>query len=137
MDVTQIMDEMAEDYTRLDQLEKGLEKAIEVLDRAEYAWLEVYDAVSEALKSEMEEAGRKGDPAEHTIESAARRQHRVTYTNWRRAKHARDMIQTQIKTKQVSLSGRQTHLNALRAETYQQPSQGGQRQQPSWSPRAA
>lgn len=133
----QIMNEMAEDYTRLDELEKQLDIAIALLDDAEQQWLEVWDKVSEDLKEEMREDGRKGDPAEHTIESVARRQNRIAFTNYRRAKHARERIQLQLKAKHSSLSGRQTHLNALKDETYQTSGQQRpQQQQPSWTPRA-
>jgi hypothetical protein len=104
------------DALRLDELEKALGEAADLLDQAEEAWDEVYDAVAESLKTEMANEGRKGDPAEHWITATTRRQHRATYVNWRRARRAMDRIEKQVKAKTAAMSGRQSELGALRDE---------------------
>lgn len=100
----------------LDDLDKALDVATVELDAAEEAWDELYDAVAESLISEYQEAGRKSDPAEHTITTATRRAHRVAYQRLRRAKRSLDRLEKQLQARRASLSGRQSELAAMRDE---------------------
>jgi hypothetical protein len=68
----------------------------------------VRDKVAESLKDEMEQQGRKGDPAEHWVDTQARRENRLAWTNYRRAKRAVERIKEQIKAKTSAMSGRQS-----------------------------
>jgi hypothetical protein len=111
------------DAARLDELEAAYGTAHALLDQAEEAWLDVKDTIAESLKDEMTEAGRKGDPAEHWIETQARKHNRVAYTNYRRAKRAVDRISEQAHMKRSAMSGRQSELAALRDEVRSQPYQ--------------
>lgn len=104
------------DAARLDELEKLAGVTADAMERAEYIWLEVRDVIAEALKDEMVSEGRKGDPAEHTVLTAARMAHRVEFTNWRRAKRALETIDRQMAAKRAAMSGRQSELAALRDE---------------------
>lgn len=101
---------------RLSELERGLSVATDALDQAEQRWLEVYDATATALAEEMTAAGRKGDPAEHWIESTARRENRTAFGNYRRAKRLVERLEKQIRARQSVVNARQSQLNALRAE---------------------
>jgi chromosome segregation ATPase len=107
-----IVNELGNDAARLDELDKLLDTAIDALDAAEDRWLEVRDKVAESLKDEMEQQGRKGDPAEHWIDTQARRENRLAWTNYRRAKRAVERIKEQIKAKTSAMSGRQSQLRA-------------------------
>lgn len=100
----------------LDRLSKALDQATDLLSEAEEAWDELYDAVAETLKEEMDEAQRKGDPAEHWITATTRKQHRAEYQTWRRAKKLVDKLEKQVKATTAALSGRQSELGALRDE---------------------
>lgn len=127
-DPATLMDALDADAVRLDELEKLEDDVVDALDQAEERWLEVHDAVADALKAEMEDVGRKGDPAEHWIESRARRENRVAYTNYRRAKRAAEKVQVQIQAKRAAMNGRQSLLRALsddaRSTTYNPQPEG-------------
>ena len=111
-----LMKSIDQDAVRLDELEQLLGTCVDTLDQAEERWLEVRDTVAEALKDEMEKQGRKADPAEHWIDTQARKENRVAYTNLRRAKRVMDKIQMQVRAKQAAMSGRQSELSTLRTE---------------------
>lgn len=111
------------DAGRLDELEQALGDATDLLDQAEDAWLEHRDGVAESLKDEMNEQGRKGDPAEHWIDTQARRENRVAWSNHRRAERAVRRIKEQLKAKQAAMNGRQSQLGALREELRARPYQ--------------
>lgn len=123
-----LMDALDADAVRLDELEQLIETATDALDQAEQEWLEVADAVAESLKDEMREEGRKGDPAQHWVETQTRRQHRVEYTNYRRAERAVKRIKEQLRAKQAAMNGRQSELAALRDELRAGQYQPGSRQ---------
>lgn len=110
------MDAMGVYAGLLDDLSKEFDEATDELDAAEEEWDKLYDAVAEDLKDEMAAADRKGDPAEHTITSITRRQHRAEYQRLRRAKHRMEKADRQLKTLTAALSGRQSELAALRDE---------------------
>jgi len=112
----EVMEALDADAARLDELEKHIGTATTLLDEAEERWLEVTDKVAEALKDEMREEGRKGDPAQHWVETQARRENREAYTNYRRAERAVKRIKEQLRAKQAAMSGRQSELAALRDE---------------------
>lgn len=95
----------------LDSLEKSVDHWTDEFLKAEATWDELYDAVADSLKADMDEAGRKGDPAEHYITSVCRKQHRVEYQQLRRAKKKLEGLQLQIKAKSQAASARQTQLN--------------------------
>lgn len=122
-DPVEVMRAIDNDAMRLDELESLLDDAVSALDASEERWDEVRDATAESLKDEMADTGRKGDPAEHWIDSVARRENRTVYVNYRRARRAVDRIREQIRAKQAAMSGRQSELAALRdevrARTYQ------------------
>lgn len=101
---------------RLDKLERGLGLATDNLEEAEQRWLEVYDATADSLKAEMEDTGRKGDPAEHWIESRARRENRVAYSNFRQAKRLVERLEKQIRARSSVISARQSQIKALTDE---------------------
>lgn len=86
------------------------------LDKAEEEWLALYDEVAEALKEEMVEEGRKGDPAEHTITSAARRKDRALYTRLRRAKRALAAAETVSSNRRSEVSAYQSLIRSEHAE---------------------
>lgn len=102
--------------TELDQLGKDLDSAVKRLDDAEEAWDKVYDQVGEALKVEYIEAGRKSDPAEHTIKAAARREHRTVYIEYTRAKRNLERVQKRIGSTGQVVSARQSQAKGLRDE---------------------
>jgi chromosome segregation ATPase len=110
-----LQDAIARDSNDLDRLSKALYDATKLLDDAEERWDEVYDAAMRALEEEYAEAGRKSVP-DHSVISAARRSNPVAYRNYRRAKHAVERLQHQLRAKTAALSGRQSNLNALRDE---------------------
>lgn len=122
-DPAALMQAIDDDAVRLDELEKVLDTVVELLDQAEHNWLEVRDMVAESLKDEMERQGRKADPAEHWIDTQARQQNRVAYTNYRRAKRAVDKVQVQVQAKRSAMNGRQSHLKALADEAKAMPYQ--------------
>ena len=118
-----LMEAIDADAVRLDELEQLLGTCVDTLDLAEERWLEVRDTVAESLKDEMEKQGRKADPAEHWIDTQARKENRVAYTNYRRAKRAVDKTQVQVQAKRAAMNGRQSELKALADEARAQPYQ--------------
>jgi hypothetical protein len=115
---------------RLDEFQNLLGQAQDALDEAEARWDEVYDAVSETLKTEMVEEGRKGDPAEHWVTTQARKEHRVVYQNWRRAKRALEVLERRVRATSAAMNGRQSELGLLRDEA-RAPSYGVQHREPA------
>jgi chromosome segregation ATPase len=114
-DPATLMQQMDVDIAALDTLASGLRDAADRLDLAERAWEKVLDDVTEALEDEFAEAGRKSVP-EHTALSAARRQNRAVYQEWRSAKRDLERMQSQVGAKRATLNGRQSELGALREE---------------------
>lgn len=115
-DPISVDEELASNTTELDALTKTLGAAIEEYNLADEAWLELYDAVSEDLRNQYLEAGRKSDPAEHVIVTETRRQHRAAYTRWKRAKRSVDRHEKQMQALGKIVSARQTQVNGLRDE---------------------
>lgn len=107
--------ELIQGVAELDVLGKTLGAAVEEYNKADEAWLELYDAVAEGMEEERKDAGRPA-PAEHLILSTARRQHRAAYTRWKRAKRAVDRIDKQMQAARTVVSARQTQANGLRDE---------------------
>lgn len=114
-DPTSILARIDEDANDLDRLSKRIFEATSLLDDAEERWDEVLDQVTRTLEEEYAEAGRKSVP-EHTALSAARRENRQAYQNFRRAKRAVERLQQQLSAKRAAASARQSELNALRDE---------------------
>jgi hypothetical protein len=112
----ELIEQIDRDAADLDRLSKAIHHANARLDVAEHNWEVVYDQMAETLKEEMDEDGRKGDPAEHWILSTARRRFRPVWQEYREAKRAVDKLERQLKAKTAALSGRQSELNALKAE---------------------
>jgi hypothetical protein len=123
------MEALADDLERLDNLGKALYVATDELNEAEEAWDVLLDAVAESLREEYQERGRKSDPAEHTILSACRKQHRAEYQRLRRAKRDLERLQSLSQVRRQMASGRQSELSALRDES--------RAPQPAWSGQAA
>jgi chromosome segregation ATPase len=112
----ELIEQIDRDAADLDRLSKAIHHANARLDVAEHNWEVVYDQVAETLKEEMAEDDRKGDPAEHWILSTSRRRFRPVWQEYREAKRAVDKLERQLKAKTAALSGRQSELNALKAE---------------------
>jgi chromosome segregation ATPase len=112
----ELIEQIDRDAADLDRLSKAIHTANARLNVAEHNWEVVYDQMAETLKEEMDEDGRKGDPAEHWILSTARRRVRPVWQEYREAKRAVDKLERQLKAKTAALSGRQSELNALKAE---------------------
>lgn len=112
----EVMTEIAEGSLSLDELGKAMDEAVDAYNKADEAWLELYDAVAESMKDDYARAGRKTDPAEHVIVTETRRQHRAAFTTWKRSKRQVDSIKEQIKAKSAAMNGRQSQLGALRDE---------------------
>jgi conjugal transfer/entry exclusion protein len=110
-----VLDRIAADANDLDRLSKAIYDAMALLDEAEERWDSVLDQVTQTLEEEYAEAGRKSVP-EHTALSAARRENRQAYQNFRRAKRAVERLQQQLSAKRSAASARQSELNALRDE---------------------
>lgn len=110
-----VLDRVSADANDLDRLSKRIFEATQLLDEAEARWDEVLDAVTATLEEEFSEAGRKSVP-EHTALSAARRQNRQAYQNYRQAKRMVERLDKQLRAKTSALSGHQSELNALRDE---------------------
>jgi chromosome segregation ATPase len=127
-----IIDAIHGDAADLDRLSKALHEATEALDAAEEAWDVLFDATAESLKDDLVQAGSTRDPAEHTITSVARRQHRAEYQALRRAKRRLEKLERQLQAKRAALNGRQSELAALRAEAH-----AADMPQPQWSRSAA
>ena len=111
-----VMNEIAEGSATLDQLGKDMDAAVEEYNEASEAWLELYDQVSEDLRDQYKEAGRKTDPAEHVITSTTRAQHRAAYNRMKRAKRDVERVTIRIRAAAASTNGRQSQLGALRDE---------------------
>ena len=118
-----LMEAIDADAVRLDELEQLLDTCVSALDLAEERWLEGRDKVADDLKDEMEQQGRKADPAEHWIDTQARKENRLAHTNYRRAKRAVDKVQVQVQAKRAAMNGRQSELKALADEARAQPYQ--------------
>jgi predicted ribosome quality control (RQC) complex YloA/Tae2 family protein len=104
------MEQLDEDALTLDALGKLLWAAIDECDKAEDEWEQLRDRVQEELKREMDEDGRKGDPAEHTIIAVARRRDRDLYRRFRSAKREKERCQALIDAKGKAISARQSWL---------------------------
>jgi chromosome segregation ATPase len=111
-----LIGEINQDARDLDRLSKRIHEESERLTAAEHNWELVYDQVAESLKEEMAEDGRKGDPAEHWIVTMTRRRYRPVWQEYREAERSVKKLERQLKAKTAALSGRQSELNALRAE---------------------
>jgi chromosome segregation ATPase len=110
-----VLERINADANDLDRISKRIFEATDLLDEAEARWDEVLDSVTATLEEEFSEAGRKSVP-EHTALSAARRQNREAYQNYRRAKRMLERLEKQLRAKTSALSGHQSELNALRDE---------------------
>lgn len=113
---SEVMDEIANGALSLDALGKKMDEAVEKYNAADELWLSLYDAVSETMREEYREAGRKTDPAEHVITSATRKAHRAEYSAWKRAKREVESVRDQIRARSAAMNGRQSQLGALRDE---------------------
>lgn len=133
-DVAQLRELVETATGKLDTLSKMLAKAHDELTFAEEAWDEAFDAVAESLTEEYRDAGRKSDPAEHTIKAAARRSNREAYTRWRRAKREVEKLEKVSTNRCNELSGYQSELGVEKALL---PLDSGSGPQPAWSERAA
>lgn len=104
------------DAEDLDAIAKAVYVATNELDEAEQLWDEILDNTTADLEEEFAQAGRKSVP-EHTALSAARRQNRAVYQEFRKAKHKLERLQMQLKAKTAALNGRQSELRALADES--------------------
>lgn len=129
----EVLDALHDDLEKLDNLGKALYAATDELDAAEEAWHELYDSTAASLKEDMDEAGRKGDPAEHYVTSVCRAQHRAEYQRLRRAKRNLQRLQDLSQVRRQVASGRQSELGALRDEVRAEFAA----QQPAWTGRRA
>lgn len=127
IDPSMVLERIHADAEDLDTLSKRLYAANERMDLAEHGWLVVYDGIAEALKTEMVDEGRKGDPAEHWVTTIARRQHRLVYQEWRNSRREVERLDRQLQAKKAAMSGRQSELRALQAEADFQSYAGQQR----------
>ena len=114
-DVAQLRELVEVATAKLSTLSRMLSDAHDDLTRSEERWHELYDAVAEVLAEEYREAGRKSDPAEHTIESATRRRHRVEFGAWRKAKREVQMLEKIATNRCAELSGYQSELSVERS----------------------
>lgn len=110
-----VLDAISRDSADLDRLSKAIYDATSRLDTAEAAWDEAYDGVMKDLEEEFAKNGRKSVP-EHTALSAARREHRRVYVEYKEAKRAVERLSSQLQAKRAALNGRQSELGALRDE---------------------
>lgn len=115
MNPVEVLEQIHKDAADLDRLSKTLYRQTNALDMAEAKWDVAYDSVMEALEEEFESANRKSVP-EHTALSAARRQHRDLWIEYRTAKRAVERLSSQLKAKTAALNGRQSEMSALRDE---------------------
>lgn len=127
-----VLDGIHKDAEDLDRISKRLYQVTENVIEAEEAWDVLYDQVSEALLEEYREAGRKSDPAEHTLIAATRRAHRSQWTRLQRSKRELARLENQLRAKTAAMNGRQSELKALRGEAAAQDLP-----QPQWSRSAA
>ena len=102
--------------SELDNLSNQLENAHNALNGAEEAWERLYDDVAEELKQDALAEGKKADPAEHTILSVCRRQHRDEWMTYRRAKRAVDKLEKLSQNRRAELGGWQSAAGLLKAE---------------------
>lgn len=115
-DPAAVLRSVHQDALDLDRLSKRLYEATGKLDEAEEAWELLFDQTAEAMVEEYRDQGRKSDPAEHTIISATRRQHRSQWTRLQRAKRELNRLEKQLQAKRAAMNGRQSELSALRDE---------------------
>jgi chromosome segregation ATPase len=123
-----VLDLVERTTTKLDTLSKMLADAHDEKSVSEEEWDVVKDATAESLHDEYRDAGRKSDPAEHTIVSVARRANRVAYQRMRRARREVDKLEEMARNRRAELSGFQSELAIAKAEL-----QGASGPQPSWS----
>jgi hypothetical protein len=102
---------------KLGELSRALYAAHDRLEAAEEAWQEKYDGVAETMREEAREDGRKGDPAEHIIVSAARRENRSIYQEWRRAKREVAKLEQISQNRRAELTGYQSVLKGAGERT--------------------
>lgn len=106
----------------LSRLSRAYDEAHDAYVDAEFAWLRVYDQTAADLKALMSRDGRKGDPAEHWIETEARRRYPDQYERWKRAKRAVQKLEQLMQTRRAELSGWQSQARneqaALGAAAY-------------------
>lgn len=125
-DAITVLNALHDDLERLDNLGKAMYVATDELCAAEEAWDELYDAVAEDLKDEMQKESRKGDPAEHFVTSVCRRQHRAEYQRLRRAKRDLERLERISQVRRQMASGRQSELAALRDEVKAEMASGAE-----------
>lgn len=101
---------------RLDKATEELYYAEQQEEASEEAWDTVYDAVAETLEDEYKAAGRKTSPSKDTITSVARREHRVVYQQWRKAKRRSEKAQVASSNRRQQASAYQTLMNNLGTE---------------------
>ena len=111
----ELIEQIDRDASDLDRLSKAIHDATSEVERIEEKWDVALDTVMAALEDEFAEAGRKSVP-EHTAISAARREHRTTYQEFRRAKRRLEKLQMQLHAKRAAINGRQSELSALKEE---------------------
>lgn len=103
-----LSDRLDELTTKLADLTTAIYRAYDELGEAEEAWLPKLDAVGESLREEAKEQGRKSDPAEHVVLSAARARYPAEYQRWRRAKREVARLEVMSQNRRAELSGLQT-----------------------------
>jgi len=135
-DPVTVQDNLELATAELDACSKALTDAVTSLDEAEDSWLKLFDETAQALKEEMVEEGRKGDPAEHVVTSVARRKDRLVYKRWRDARRQVDLLEKVSANRRSQLSGYQSQLKALDSEAGVQDHLG-QRTNQLKGPRAA
>jgi hypothetical protein len=130
--------ERLDDGTKvLANLAQAISDAYHDLSEAEDAWEEVWDEVAVQLKAEMEEDGRKGDPAEHVIKSATRRAHRDVYRRWRTAKREVAKLEVVSQNRRQETSSLQSLLKIEGGESKPMDTQSAKRQSPGAAARQA
>jgi molybdopterin converting factor small subunit len=95
---------------KLSELSKAIYAAYDELDQAEGEWLPKFDAVAETLREEGREQGRKSDPAEHTVLSAARARYPAEYSRWKRAKRDVQKFEEIASNRRSEVSSLQTQV---------------------------
>jgi hypothetical protein len=116
MNPAQIMQALGMDAARLDEIQRLLQEASDLMNAAEERWDECYDGIAEDLKDELVKAGSTKDPSEHRIVSETRRKHRDAYVNYRRAKRAVDTLERRLQAVRAAMNGRQSLLASMRDE---------------------
>lgn len=116
MNPAQVMEALGSDAENLDEIQKLLNTANDLLNQTEARWDECYDAIAEDLKDELVKAGSTKDPSEHRIVSETRRKHRDVYVNYRRAQRAVATLERRLSAIGKAMNGRQSLLAAMRDE---------------------